>query len=241
MKFLVIIVPSLFSLAISFSQSIQTDSIKNIQLKNALDIYNTYTDGNAPIYNGREYIYYHFKMEGDPFFIMTGLSDGWVGYAGRIYVPVRLGYDIQRNQVTISSADNLSRIVLQNELVDSFYMAGHTFTRLQEDDKKNLNITGLYDLLYNGHIQLLARRIKIMEDVVQDNTVVHVFTEKDHFYIYKKDLYYLVTNKKEAYHLFADKQHQVKKMLRHEHIKMGRKTFEAGLLRAVQFYDQLTR
>ena len=240
MKFFVILVPCLFSLTVSYSQSIKTDSVISIQVKNAVDLYNTYTDGNAPIYNGTEYLYYHFIMEGDPFFIKVELSNGWVGYAGRIYVPVRLGYDIQRNQVTIASADNFARIVLQNELVDSFYLAGHTFIKLNADYKQNLSTTGFYDLLYNGRVKLFARRIKLIEDVIKDNTVVRVFTEKDRFYVYKKSLYYLVSNKKEAYRLFADKQHQVKKQLRHEHIKLRQKNFEAGLLRAVEFYDQLT-
>jgi len=240
MKFFVVLLPCLFSLTASFSQGARPDSIINIQVKNAVDLYNTYTGGNAPIYNGKEYIYYHFIMEGDPFFITVELSNGWVGYAGRIYVPVRLGYDIQRNQVTIASADNFSRIVLNNELVDSFYFSGHTFIRLKEDYKQNLNTTGFYDLLYNGRMTLLARRIKLMEDVIKDNTVVHVFTEKDRFYIRKDGLYYLVSNKKEAFRLFADKQHQVKKMLRRAHIKINRKNFETGVQKAVEFYDQLT-
>ncbi|HEY5407527.1 MAG TPA: hypothetical protein VIJ92_10570 [Ginsengibacter sp.] len=241
MKFFVILVPCLFSLTVSFSQSAKTDSIINIQVKNTLDLYDNYTGGNAPIYNGTEYIYYYFKMEGDPFFITTNLTKGWVGYSGRMYGPLKLGYDIQRNQVTIASADNFSRIVLQNDLVDSFFLDGHTFVRLQADYKQNLNTTGFYDLLHDGHLQLLARRIKIMEDAIKDNSVVRIFTEKDHFYIHKNGLYYLVTNKKEVFRLFADKQHQLKKMLRHEHIKIGRKNFETGLLRAVEFYDQLTR
>ena len=130
MKFFVILMPWLFSLTVSFSQSVQTDSTINIQVKNALDLYNNYTGANSPIYNGTEYIYYHFKMEGDPFFITSNLTKGWIGYAGRMYGPLSMGYDIQRNQVTIASADNFARIVLQNELVDSFYLAEHTFISL---------------------------------------------------------------------------------------------------------------
>lgn len=240
MKLVVILVPILFSLTVSFSQSLQTDSTINIQVKNAVDDYNKYTGANSPVYNGEEYMYYYFKMEGDPFFLTVNLTKGWVGYAGRLYGPLPLGYDIQRNQVTIASSDNFARIVLNNELVDSFYFAGHTFIRLKEDYKQNLNNTGFYDLLHNGHTQLLARRIKTLEDVIKDNTVIRVFTEKDHFYIYKNGLYYLVSNKKEAFRLFADKQHKVKKMLRHEHIKITRKNFESGLQKAVEFYDQLT-
>jgi hypothetical protein len=209
-------------------------------MRKAQDVYNKYTGANAPVYNGDEYMYYYFKMEGDPFFITAGLSKGWVGYAGRVYGPLPLGYDIQRNQVTIATPDNFARIVLNNEFVDSFFMEGHTFIKLQEDYKQNLNNTGFYDLLHNGQLQLLARRIKKMKDDIKDNEVVRVFTEKDNFYIHKKGLYYLVSDKKEVFRLFADKQHQVKKMLRQEHIKIKRHNFETGLQKAVEFYDQLT-
>jgi len=240
MKFFVILIPCVLSLSVSFSQSVKADSVINIQVKNALNIYNKYTGANAQIYNGDEYLYYYFKMEGNPFFITTELSKGWVGYAGRLYESLSLGYDIQRNQVTIASADNFARIVLNNELVDSFYFSGHTFIRLKEDYTQNLNNTGFYDLLHNGHTQLLARRTKVMDETIKDNTIIRVFTEKDHFFIHKNGLYYLVSNKKEVFRLFADKQQQVKKMLRHEHIKINRKNFETGLQKAVEFYDQLT-
>ena len=157
-----------------------------------------------------------------------------------MYGPLRLGYDIRRNQVTIASTDNLTRIVLNNELVDSFYFSGPTFIRLKEDYKQNLNNTAFYDLLHNGNVQILTRRIKTMEDVIKDNMIVRLFTEKDHFYIYKNGLYYLVSNKKEVFHLFADEQQRVKKMLRREHVKIKRNDFETGLQKAVEFYDQLT-
>ena len=239
MKFFAILIPCLFFLSVSFSQNINVDSTTDIQVKNALSVYNHYTDGNAPIYNGTDYLYYTFQMEGDPFFITTNLTKGWVGYQGRMYNNLSMGYDIQRNQVTIATPDNLARIVLQNELVDSFYLSGHTFITLTEDYKQNLSNTGFYDLLFNGQVQLLARRIKIMKEVIKDDFLVQVFTEKDLFYIHKGSLYYLVSNKKEVFRLFGDKVHGVKKMMRHEHIKLQRKNFEPGLLKSVEFYDQL--
>ncbi|HWH64367.1 MAG TPA: hypothetical protein VNS50_13870 [Ginsengibacter sp.] len=79
MKFFAILIPCLFFLSVSFSQNINVDSTTDIQVKNALSVYNHYTDGNAPIYNGTDYLYYTFQMEGDPFFITTNLTKGWVG------------------------------------------------------------------------------------------------------------------------------------------------------------------
>lgn len=240
MKLFILLISALFFITTSFSQSIREDSLAYIQVKNAVDIYNNYTGDNALLYNGKDYLYYNFKMEGDPFFITGNLSKGWVVYQGRMYDTVSIGYDIQRNQLGVRSPDNLARIVLQNEWVDSFHLLEHTFINLKVDHEQNLYNSGFYDLLYNGCIQLLARRIKTMEQVIKDNSLVNVFTEKDLFYIHKGGLYYLVTNKKDVFRLFAGKAHDIKKMMRHDHIKFGRKNFESPLLKTTAFYDRLT-
>src|SRR6187551_3147751 len=117
MKILLFLISSLFFLNPSFSQSIKPDSISDVQLQNAIDLYDHFSADNAPVYNGIEYIYYTFKMEGDPYFITGDFSNGWVNYLGRKYDSLPLIYDVARNQLVILSPDKASRIVLQNEFV----------------------------------------------------------------------------------------------------------------------------
>ena len=159
MKISVFLLPALFCLTFSFSQGVKHDSLSQVQLRNAINLYNHFSDGNAPVYNGSEYIYYTFKMEGDPYFITGDLSKGWVSYSGRKYDSLSLMYDVARNQLVVASRQRFSRIVLGEEFVDSFNILGHTFIKLIEDHKENLYNTGYYDVLYNGKTQLLARRI----------------------------------------------------------------------------------
>lgn len=239
MKIVLFFLFSLFSLQYSFSQSLENNSLTDLQVKNAIHLYNHFTAGNAPIYSGTEYLYYNFKMEGDPFFLTGRYTVAVVGYEGRIYDSVSIFYDIQRNQLVLLSADSLSNIVLNNPLVDSFYLLRHTFISLNEDHKKNLYNTGFYDLLYNGHIQLLARRIKTMRDVIEGLTIIRVFSSADRYYIYKNGLYYLVSNKKDVLSLFADKKHDINRMLHRDHLKLKRKTFGEALVKVTAFYDQL--
>ncbi|HEY5392439.1 MAG TPA: hypothetical protein VIJ57_10015, partial [Hanamia sp.] len=172
MKNVLLFLCGFFSLASSFSQNVKKDSISDLQIKNAIHLYDIYTDGNAPIFNGPQYIYYIFKMEGDPYFIQGAFSKGSIGYSGRVYNSVSMFYDIQRDQLVVLNADSLTNIVMLNQFVDSFYLSGHTFISLKEDRKQNLFNTGFYDLLYNGHVQLLARRIKTMEDKIDFSTVI---------------------------------------------------------------------
>lgn len=241
MKFVLLFVFLSFSFSSTFSQSIQQDSLANFQVKNVIALYDAHQYGNAPIFRGADYIYYTFRMEGDPYFITGNQTVGWVGYDGRVYDPLYLFYDVARNQVVILNNDTLSHIILQNELVDSFHLLGHTFINLPEDYKQNLNNTGFYDMLYRGHIQLLARRIKTMDAVIKGDLVTRRFFVKDRFYVFKDDLYYMVTNKREVFRLFDDKRSELKSEMRKQNLKFKRKNFESTLIKAVALYDQLTK
>ena len=238
MKILLLFLSGLFWTTASFSQGNKEDSLAGIQLKNVIGVYDHYTDGNAPVYNGSEYLYFTFKMKGDPFFEWDNLAKGWLSYEGKVYDPLSILYDIARNQVVVLLPDSISRAVLQNEFIDSFKIANHTFINLKEDHQQNLYNTGFYDLLYRGHVQLLARRIKAMTEVIEDNAVVRVFSPKDNFYIHKEGRYYLVNNQKDVFRLFIDKKHEIRKMMRREHLKFRRKNFESVLLKVTAFYDQ---
>lgn len=239
MKFLLFFLSGLFSFASCFCQSIKTDSLSNIQVKNVIALYDQYTDGDAPVYNGAQYLYYTFKMDGNPFFQASDLSSGWVSYLGKIYRPLSMLYDVTRNEVVVLLPDSNSRAVLHNEFIDSFHLAGHTFISLKEDHKQNLYNTGFYDVLYKGHIQLLARRTKLMREILEDNPIVTSIYPKDFFYIHKKGLYYFVTDKREVFRLFADKTNEIKKMMRRQHLKFDRTDFENTLTSVVAYYDQL--
>lgn len=240
MKIFLLCLICFFSLSASFSQSVPKDSITNLQIKNAVDIYNHFTDGQAPVFNGPEYVYYLFIMEGDPYFEKAGYSTGWIGYKGRIYKPVSIFFDIYRNQLVIQNADTIAAIVVHNEYIDSFSLHGHTFISLQENQQENLYNTAFYDRLYKGHIELMARRFKTMDQVIKNDQVTRIFYQKNRYYIHKEGLYYEVSNKKDVFRLFADKKSALKKQLRKAHIKFRRKNFEDALVKATASYDQLT-
>lgn len=222
----------------AFSQETATDSLTNVQVKNVIELYRNYTDGNAPIYNGAEYSYYIFQMRGDPFFNLGDSSVNWASYANEIYQPLSLLYDIQRNQVVVLLPDSVSRIVLHNELLDSFGVLNHTFIKLTEDHSQNLYNSGFYEVLHNGHVQLLARRTKTLEDSVETSSVLAVFSEKDHYYIHKNNLYYMVDNQKDVFRIFNDKRHDLKKLIRKQHLKMRGRNFENALIQVTAWYDK---
>lgn len=223
-----------------YSQNSEKENIANLQVKNAIDLYNHYNADYYPVYNGEAYSYYTMKMEGSPYFKSGDFLNGWVSYKGRKYDSLKLLYDVTRNQLVTLYPDNISSIIIQNQFVDSFYLQSHTFINLEENHQENLYNSGFYDRLYNGKIQFLGRYAESLLTVIEGGVVVTKFTNHNRFYIHKNGLYYLVSNKKDAYRVFDDKIHDLKKMMRRNHIKLRRKNFESAMVRVTAFYDQLT-
>lgn len=240
MKILLFIIAALFFTKLSFSQNVQKGSLSNVQMQNAIDLYNQFSADNAPVYNGRQYIYLTYKMEGDPYFITGEFKKGSINYSGRKYDSVPLMYDIARNQLVILAPDKISSVVLENDFIDSFTLHDHHFIKLLQDYKQNLNNSGFYDLLYNGNIQLLAKRVKNIDEQIKGDALVRIIYPKDRFYVHKDSLYYLVSNKKDVLRLFKDKSHEIKKYMRKHHLKFRRKNFEEPVVKVTEFYDQLT-
>ena len=77
-----------------------------------------------------------------------------------------------------------------------------------------------------------------MSEVLNYNSVTRIFSPKNHFYIHKKGLYYLVSNKKDVFRLLAEKKHELRKMMHQQHLKFRRKNFESTLINVIAFYDQ---
>ncbi|MGN6248791.1 MAG: hypothetical protein ACTHNG_10560 [Ginsengibacter sp.] len=225
----------------AFCQNSVIDSIARLQAKNALEVYDQYNKDDEPVYNGDEYLYYTFRMDGDPFFLSPFFDYGWVSYNGRKYDSIKMIYDVVRNQLVALSPDKLNRIVMHNEFIDSFFLRRHTFNKLQEDHKQNLYNSGFFDILYNGeNIQFLELRSKVRNPRIIGNVLITSFIEKNRFYIHKNGLYYLVSGKKDVFRVFSDKVHDLKKQMRQNHVKLKRKNFEFAAPKVAAIYDQLT-
>ncbi len=222
-----------------FSQGLSDDSASiNQKIKQSIQLYDNYMGAQSAIFNGPDYLPLNFKKEGIPFFEVDSMATGWVGYEGRIYEPMHIQYDVARNHVVILNYDKRGRIILNNELVDSFQLLNHRFLRLQANSAQNLGTTGFYDLLYNGKTKVLASRKKAFREVIKDNEVIRVFVKQDRHFVFKGDKYYLVNNKKDVFRLFDDKKHEIKAAMRQQKIKFRRSNFEEALLMAAKIYDQ---
>lgn len=241
MRKLIAFIFGISSISFSYSQKTGKYSSSEDDVANAINLYDQFTAKNAPVYNGKEYVFYTFRMKGYPFFLSEKFSKGWVSYEGKKYESIELEYDLTRNELVVLAPDRRAAMVLHNELVDSFGFAGYKFISLEKNENARLDYAGFYNLLYDGKTQILARRKKSIREVIEDKPGVRYFPSQDRFYIHKNGKYYPVNNSKDVYKVFTDKRKQVKKMMRRNHIKIKKGNFENSIVKAAQLYDEFSQ
>lgn len=203
------------------------------------DLYNQTIDGTAFIYTGPEYMIQSFPKTGSPFFLLDSVENGSIRYAGQWYKNMPLQWDILQNYVLTKALNGFSKIILQNDLIDSFTIADHTIIKLKEDKSANLYNTDFYDALYRGAIEVYARRSKETFSTIKDERIIYHFKNKDKFYIKKNGIFYRVSNRREVIRILAAHSSAINKEIRKEGLNW-RKNFEESLVTASQQYDQLT-
>lgn len=221
--------------SVVFAQSIDLDSPS----KESNTFYNKHIGKSAILYSGPAYVAQQFRMEGSPFLGSDTLTSGWISYDGQYYNNVLLQWDIFQNYVITGSMVSNSKMILRNELIDSFSFAGHLVKYLSSDKENNLMQEGLYDILYIGPSTLMARRIIITRDLMSNNQLVYYMLDKSKHYIRKKGIYYHVSNKKDLAHLFAKEMTEIKRAVRRNKLNW-KKDLEQILGIAVVHYDKST-
>ena len=202
-------------------------------------LYNKTIDGSAYLYTGAEYVIQSYPKIGSPFFLSDSMENGSIRYAGQLYKNIPLQWDVLQNYVLTRSLNGYSKIILQNNLIDSFTIGDHTIIKLKENKAANLYNSDFYDVLFSGTIQVFARRSKQTSNTIKDERIIYHFNNKDKFYIQKNGIFYRVSNKREVMRVLAAQASAVNRAVRKQGLNW-RKNFETSLITAAQQYDQLT-
>lgn len=213
---------------------------QNNRLQSMLDLYENYMGPQAELYNGADYVPFLFRRDGTPFYDSDTLRMGWISYNHFLYRNIPMQYDISRDQLIILHKNGRSRFYLNNSMVDSFYFANHTFIRLDANAAKNVSTPGFYQVLVNGNVMVAALRKKSTRETIKDNQVWRIFDNADRLFLVKNGKFIEVRSSKEVLRTLGDKRNELKKLMRANKLKFGRKNFEKNLLEIVKIYDQLT-
>ena len=204
-----------------------------------LDLYQSATILSPHLYNGARYHIYDSRSKDHQFYQLEDWSPGSVFYDGQLFESVPMMYDIVKDKVVIKYQSRSGLIQLQSERVARFSYNNHRFIRIERNEEAGINIpTGFYELLYDGKLQVLARRVKQRQEQIENNKVNVYFLPKNFYYIKKDGVYHSIPSKKAALDLLGDQKKALKKHLRDQRIKY-RKARENAIVQMATKYDQL--
>lgn len=220
-------------------QTTSADSLTSpIDQGEALLAYSKATQKQAHLFEGNEYVGHSHQIKIHPFFVSDSLQKGTISYNGAFYTGVPMLYDIVRDELAIQRSGTPYRIRLHSERISSFSIGDHQFARLVGDSTAGVR-TGFYQLLYDGSVKALARRIKTVHEDISSGKYKADFVEEDKYFILKNGTYYPVKSKRALLRLFPEQASALQKYLRANRIKFKQQREEA-ITAVVRQFDRLT-
>ncbi|RKD13311.1 hypothetical protein BCY91_10920 [Pelobium manganitolerans] len=194
----------------------------------------------APIYDGQKYLPdLRLDENGHTLFLSNQYTKGSVVYDGHLFNNVDMEYDLVHDQLVLLNYDRVSGIVLKQAHVDSFYLHGHSFVHIRPADIKAKEIRpGYFELLYNGKVDLLAKRIKTISETTTQYKVKRTVEQQDFYYVHKDSSYIRIRNKKDLFSVFGDTHtsKESQQYLKSQHINF-RKDKEKAMLALLKWHD----
>jgi len=204
----------------------------------AIKYYHSSMGINAAIYTGKEHSGYPEFYEGTAYYKEPAWQKGEIMYDGIHYPEVFLKYDMVKDEVIVRSADSITAIVLVPQRVSWFRYEEGKFIYIPKTDE--FSLFGFYHELQAGKITLLARRKKIIDEIVTAAAVVHKFVEKKGYYVRKAAMVYPLKNEQAFYEAVGEKKNELKQYLKSKSLKYG-KDPEAAMNAMIQYYNLLSR
>jgi hypothetical protein len=220
----------------------QTTSVDSLTLPTdqgeALLAYNQAMHKQAHLFEGNEYVAHNHQIKIHPFLVSDSLQNGTISYNGAFYKSVPMLYDIVRDELAILRPGTPYRIRLHSEQIASFTIGDQRFARLVGDSTVGVR-TGFYQLLHDGSVKALARRIKIVREDISSGKYKADFVQEDKYFILKNGAYYPVKSKRALLRLFPEQASALQKYLRANRIKFKQQREEA-ITAVVRQYEHLT-
>lgn len=193
---------------------------------------------DAPLYNGEmHYAHPKFKNGGHAFFYNDSYTTGTIVYDGFRYENMQLMYDLVRGQLMILNGDG--GIVVQPEHLDFFSLHGRNFINIKAGAESKNFASGYYELLYDGRIALLARRVKKVTENVTDHIEREV-EEVVNYYLLKDSVYTRIKSKQDLFKLLSTTQNENQHYIKANNLDFNRNR-EDSFLKLVSFHDSLNK
>jgi len=143
-----------------------------------------------------------------------------------------------QDRIIIENPYYYTKIDLIQEKVKSFSLAGHDFVKLSRDSSSVSQLaTGFYEVLYNGHVKVYAKRSKEIVAKIENGIEKKTFKEKNRYFIYKNNVYFPVSNKSSVLKVFADRKTMLRTKLADRKIVFNRDR-SLSIAQIARLYDE---
>ncbi len=200
-----------FGLMLIYSNSLAQDlSNRTFDLSYAsiYDEYSNIVGKSGRLYNGLEYAFDDIQIRGHPFLDRKLFLRNTIVYDGFTYTDIEIMYDVYRDQLVMAHEDEygaFARIALYSERVNGFTYQDRTFIRLSEVSAG----IGFYEILYQGELQVLAKRMKKTRPS-KDELYQYEFHSSDIYFIRKGLFYHQVKSRGDVYAVFGEEKKALK-------------------------------
>ncbi len=212
-------------------QNVNLDSLTYTQ---AIAFYNGVVGDGSSLYTGRHYSGYDFGIEGHQYFDTNQAISGSLLYDENLYDNVAMYYELVKDELLITSPDNDFQIIVKKQDIEWFDLKGHRFVFLETS-----GLSGIYELLSMGVLDVLIKRTKILKKEVGDRSVKREFVQHNAFYIRNGDEVYVVTSKKDLLNYDKERKKEIRKMLNKNKFNF-KKDPEHTIIRTVEYLGAST-
>jgi hypothetical protein len=201
-----------------------------------IDAQTTSIQQSSNILNGRSHIAYPSTIQGSGYFV-DGWSTGSVVYEDVEYRGVKLKYDQYKDELIILHPNGLP-VILFSPRVNSFSLLSRRFINI---NPLGLAVTGsesgFFELLSEGSINLLVKRKKILDEVVQTSGVTKSFVSRNEFLAVKGGKIYKIKKESNLFDLMPEKKQGAKNLLRQNNINFNTDP-QSALLLIAEYFNQ---
>lgn len=218
------------------AQTVPKDSVLLATMeRNAVRRYDALLGTNQHIYRGPQYVEFLGQEDKNPFFGSSDWMDCNVHYDGQWYqVPVL--YNIVKDELAVL-LPNGNAVQIEKARVSGFDLPDGHFENMADNQLKE---NGFYQVLFDGNVQVLARRKKqFMEKVTYDGAY-YQYLDRDFYLIHKDGTYYTVKGKGSVLKVFANHKKELRKFLSENRISFGASK-EAALVKMAAYYNSLMK
>ena len=234
----VLLVLSLSNYAVGQTARVDSSFVQMAKSQ-AIDLYERSLKPQSHVYEGNQYINHDPRIEVHPYYVVDSIQIGSVDYNGVQFRNVGMLYDINRDELVVQPPDGGYRLTLRTDKIAGFSLGTHQFARIVGDSVAGIR-TGFYEIIYNGTVKALAKRLKTVYEDISSGAYKADYLQKDSFVIQKGGLFYEVKTKKSVLDLFPDQAKVLKKFVRANRLKFKDEQREQTIIRITQRYDELT-